>query len=372
MILILATAVSMKSTQPVLADSSCDTSVYYTFPSDPSKPWYTISASKTDPDKPVVKQQLEELAARGDLSKNIEEYYAKFTATVSLAPGTATWNYAHSTWEWKPFFSYCTEKNVCPGVWKEVKHCDPESATVYRSIQTMKVFLIPSIDTLDWYWNWEQSPTVMYAYPDFWILVSIGEGGTVTWVPPDSSGLHFYSPIPLRDASFYLPSKLTQKPISEEVINPADAGILKTDIDKVIPVCDIIDGNSTTPPTYGYEDRYHLITDIDDDPYYCNPATTVADNKVQSVKLDITDYDFDIPGTFYIGVVTQISPAVLPDSPFVTSENKPRTEPVTYPTDFQPSNINDGSYVNTEFTVWMIISTPCWSGDGGCNTEKNP
>ncbi len=376
-VLILIVVVSLKPTKPVSADSGCDTSVHYTIPSDLSKTPYTISASKTYPARPVVKQQLEELAARGDLSQGPDFYDSIFTATVSLEPGTARWNHAYTTDEWEYYYSGCTTENVCPGKWKIVNHCDAQPpVVVYRSIQTINVFLIPSAETLDWYWNWNQSPTVMNAYPDYWVLVTIAEGGVVSWVPKGSSGLHFYYSVPLRDAMFFLPSKLHQDFVDEEIINPGDKKFLpKSDIMKFIPLCKFDSGNITK---YEYEQRYNLNTDIDQSAYDCQSTTPQGNTSYQSVTLTISKYDFDIPGTFYIGVVTQLSPAILPPStPNLYSENLPRTEPVVDPTSFQPSNIilpltDPTSYGQTIFTVWMIVSTPCWTEDGGCNIENPP
>lgn len=210
----------------------------------------------------------------------------------------------------------------------------------------------------------------MNAYPDYWALVTIGEGGEPSWVPEGSSGLHFFYSVPLRDAFFFLPSKLHQDFVADEIINPKDEGRL-TDlgINKVIPVCDFDSGDIKR---YGYEQRYNLNTDIDKDAYDCQSKTPVEENPPRSVELDITKYDFDIPGTFYIGVVTQISPAKLTDFRFVASDNQPQTEPPkTDPYYFDPSNIVDSSYTNTQFTVWMLVSTPCWLGDGGCD-KLNP
>jgi len=117
LILILTVTVSMRSVQPVSADGSCNTSVNYTNPPDS----FHISASKTYPERPVVKQQLEELAARGDLSKSPEDYDSIFTATVSLEPVTATWNYFYTTREWEYDYFSCTTKK-CPGEWVDIPH----------------------------------------------------------------------------------------------------------------------------------------------------------------------------------------------------------------------------------------------------------
>jgi hypothetical protein len=373
-ILILLVAVSMRSTQTVLAANGCVTTVSYQFPSDQKKPWYTITADKPYPKKPVVKQQLEELAAHGDLSKPPDAYNAKFKADVTLNPGTAKWNHSYTTREWDYDSPFCTVASWCPGKWKDVSHCDPESATVYRSIKEMKVFLIPSLDTLDWYWNWEQSPTVMFAYPDFWIPVTLEPDGNPIWLPEGYQGLHFYYSIPLRDAGHHLPTALPQRPILDEVINPKDAEIYsgkENQINTVIPLCHFDSNGIFTPP---YEPKYNVITDIPLSPYYCNLTgenVIGSNHQIQWLQLSISEYDFDIPGTFYIGVATEISRAKLPDSPYLTVENQPRTEPVkTNPYYFEPSNITDETYKSTIFTVWMIVSTPCWTGDGGCDMES--
>jgi hypothetical protein len=374
LILILMAAVAMKSTQSVSADGGCKTNIKYDFPPN----WYTILASKTYPEKPVVKQQLEELAAHGDLSKPPSEYDARFTATVNLEPGIATWNHSYTTTEWEYDYFNCTWKG-CPGEWVDVPHCDPKSEKVYRGIQTMKFFLIPDGDTQLWYKNWEQSPTMMLSYPDFWMQVAIGDGGGLSAdYGGEIGGPHFLYSYPLR-GEFYLPSKLPTRSPYFMLINGEDIKYLSHDMELVVPVCEyyesgVVQVDSMGIYYYGYQDTFGVTSDIDVDPYKCFPAgRTYTNNKLQTIELNVTDYDFDIPGIFYIGVVTQMIPAELNNSTDLTPNNQPRKEPEPKPHTFEPSNIDiNQSYINTKFTVWMIVSTPCWSGDGGCNTEKNP
>jgi hypothetical protein len=341
---------------------------------------------------------LENLAANGELAQTPEYYDTKFKVMVSLEPGTATWNTVDSVTEWQWDCSpYLASLGICveKGHWDTHDVCTAHGPVpVSRSIETVKFFLIPSAETANWYGYTSNvySPTVLYAYPDFWMPVT-AEGDADRWL--EKGGLHFYYSMPLRGSPFYLPSKLPQTPISLEVINPIDANVIQgtqdtqgtQGVDMAIPVCDANTGNdlehrfsSISTMNYGYSKPWWEKSMVGNDSYNCTYSANAGNNNtVQSIELDISQYDFDIPGTFYLGVVTQILPAKSP-------KGDGSTEKEGSPHMFQPSNIHPtvhediGLYSDLGFSVWMIVSTPCWNGNLGtegsgindCVLLKNP
>jgi hypothetical protein len=333
-ILMLISALSLCSTRHVSAQGTCDTNVYFKFPDTiPSTgPWYMITAQKDQPKEPIVKQELEDLYSRGALTGNLSDYYVNFTASMSLFSGTASWNYAYTKQEWD------RESKK----WIEVPHCDPYSQTVYRSIKTMKVFLLPDPSTIQWLHDLVAKPTLRLAYPNNWLpVVATGGGALFDARYSNEHGLHFLLANDV-ESWWGLPGKLNQISYIAAILNSDDqATIHKKGIDMAIPLCD---ANEGTKKNYSDDSTYKFECEIENG--------NIGD-RIQSVKITITGFAFDIPGKFYIGVSTEIDPASYFNTP----------EPNTSANKFLPTNIGDGSYSNTAFNVWITVSTPCWSGD---------
>jgi hypothetical protein len=373
-LLIMAAGISLRSVQPASAAINCKTDVKYVFPSD----WYTITAKKTWPEKPIVKQQLEDLAARGDLPNPPSYYDAKFSIQVSLKPGIAWWETVEKELIWGddpkcPLYQKLN--HTCRQVVVDtVEYCLGHNIPVYRSIQEIAFSLIPDGQTAAWYTNLSQSPTVNMLYPNFWEPVVLGNNGQPQgnfW--GDLNGPHFFFSDPLAIGMFHYPSKLPQIAKEQALINQADIQNVDQEVRMVIPVCTILTGSQVehgptgaTVVNYGYNtDNTWVNSDIDADPYYCAPIPTFTDSKIQSIDLEVVEYDFDFPANFYLGVVTKIAPALSPIDGI--SKETDITE-----TGLEPSNIFDNSYRQTQFSVWMLVSTPCQTADNGCDTLTPP
>jgi len=367
-LLILTAGISLRSAQPALADYYCPPNLNYSFPD----PWYFISASKYKPDQPVVKQQLEELAARGDLPNPPSSYDAEFLINVSIKSGLATYDLDEPYYvkEW-----VCNPYKVCK--WEEVEHhkCVTQSPVpVYRSIQEVAFSLIPDGKTADWYGKLTQSPTVTMLYPNYWEPVVLGENGEpVGNFRGDLGGIHFFYSDPLLIGKYFYPSKLPQLDKAQVVFNPLDAGKIDSQVVKVIPVCLMYNG---TVIDYGYKNSDMFVdSDIDADPYTCgkNIGYDYTGTKIQSIQLDVTNYDFDFPATFYLGVATVIAPALSPQiAPGLPPLDGKTEETDITGTDLEPSNYTEYLFKNTGFSVWMLASTPCQTADGGCDMLQPP
>jgi len=373
-LLILAAGISLQSTQPALADNNCIpnqkySNLKYSYSSlYPGNTWFQITANLKNPKKPIVKQQLEELAARGDLPKAPSDYDAEFIINVGIKPVLATWYYAYSTWEWEPYYSGCTNRTYCPGESKEIPHCVPESATVYRSIKQVKFVLFPATETANWYNNLNQSPTVAMLYPNYWAPVVLGEGGQpVGNASGELGGPHFLYSDPQLINKYMFPSELPEEDTGMALINPADVDLVDyKNVPRVIPVCSLLDGKVTNS---GYRINYggYIDSDINTDEYDCGESMGYDPTgyKIQSLTFDVTQYDFDFPATFYLGVATEIVPALSP------LDGKTEETDITK-SELEPSNYGTDPYKQSQFSVYMLVSTPCQTADGGCDMLTPP
>jgi hypothetical protein len=358
-LLILAAGISLRSAQFAFADYSCPPNLKYSFPN----PWYIISASKYKPERPIVKQELEDLAARGDLPNAPSFYDAEFFIDVNIYSGKATYDADEKYYEDE---MVCDVYSRCK-VQKVEKHrCVTQpSVPVYRSIKQVSFSLVPDGKTAQWYKKPDTSPTVKMLYPNYWRPVVLDENGQPVgnyW--GNKSGIHFFYSDPQSTWTFSYPSKLPEIPKANAVINPEDVNSIDGDVDNVIPVCTMWGGSTFT---YDYI-SYNLInSDIDADPYYCVPTIGYdsTGTYIQSIHLDITDYDFDFPATFYLGVATDIAAALSP------LDGKTEETGITK-TKLQPSNFGTVSYLQTQFSVWMLVSTPCQTADKGCDMLNPP
>ncbi len=344
--------------QSVLADDACDKSENITFPGD----YYQFAVDKSGPENPVIKQQLEDLYNHGALSGAPESYGVGFSAKLVLKPGTLTWNQwvqeGPDDWVYDHGCNYFLEENgECTGHWEKHYDCKQFSQDIYRSIRELRVFLIPDKNTVSWLEQVNQSPKLKLAYPDFWEPVVVNSSVPIANWWDDQQGLHFL--ISDSYSSIFLPTYLYVKTALAEIPNSLDGqNIYNIQSVYVIAVCDAIDGSIVN---YGGLFNHDFN-------YDCAKSNFVQNKElqIQSIELSISKFFFDIPGNFAIGVAAIIDPAKYPDPN--------HEETIAGPETLHPTNIGDGTYMNTSFTVWMIVTTPCTMGmgDAGCETYFSP
>jgi len=367
---ILAAGISLRSVQPALADLYCPPNLKFSFPPT----WYTLSVKKIKPEQPIVKQQLEELAARGDLPKAPSEYDAEFNIEVDLFSGSATYvaDEPYYTKDW-----VCDKYNKnCK--YEKVKHhnCVTQPpVTVYRSIKQVKFVLFPDAITANWYKDLSKSPTVAMLYPNYWAPVVLGEGGQpVGNASGELGGPHFFYSDPQLINQYMFPSKLPMEDAALALINPDDSNTIDPQVPRVIPVCSLLDGKVTNSGYAEYKDGY-VDSDIDLDPYYCGESMVYdpSGTKIQKLTFDVTQYDFDFPATFYLGLATEFAPALSPLIPpgLAPLDGKTEETEITK-SELEPSNYKNKLYLQNKIFVYMLVSTPCQTADGGCDMLTPP